>query len=147
MPTDYLENAAGVDRRPPDSIGRERSRSPKRNKDKSRRKDGGFRWKEKRRDENDDKTTGDNKVLQRGYKEHYRERSPPREDRDYPSKANAHTPSELKEDKQARKERKEKKAKKAAAVPASDEPMIIVNINDRLGTKAAIPCYASDPIS
>lgn len=25
--------------------------------------------------------------------------------------------------------------------------MIIVNVNDRLGTKAAIPCYASDPIS
>lgn len=25
--------------------------------------------------------------------------------------------------------------------------MIIVNVNDRLGTKAAIPCLASDPIS
>lgn len=24
--------------------------------------------------------------------------------------------------------------------------MIIVNINDRLGTKAAIPCLASDPV-
>lgn len=26
------------------------------------------------------------------------------------------------------------------------EPMIIVHVNDRLGTKAAIPCLASDPI-
>lgn len=25
--------------------------------------------------------------------------------------------------------------------------MIIVNVNDRLGTKASIPCLASDPIS
>lgn len=24
--------------------------------------------------------------------------------------------------------------------------MIIVNVNDRLGTKAAIPCLASDPV-
>ena len=29
----------------------------------------------------------------------------------------------------------------------SSEPMIVVNVNDRLGTKAAIPCLASDPIS
>jgi hypothetical protein len=28
----------------------------------------------------------------------------------------------------------------------ADEPMIIVHVNDRLGTKAAIPCLASDPI-
>jgi hypothetical protein len=25
--------------------------------------------------------------------------------------------------------------------------MIVVHVNDRLGTKAAIPCLASDPIS
>ncbi|KAF1825354.1 ubiquitin-like protein, partial [Dissoconium aciculare CBS 342.82] len=30
--------------------------------------------------------------------------------------------------------------------PPSGEPMIIVNINDRLGTKAAIPCFASDSV-
>jgi hypothetical protein len=34
----------------------------------------------------------------------------------------------------------------AAAPVASGEPMIIVHINDRLGTKAAIPCLASDPV-
>ena len=30
--------------------------------------------------------------------------------------------------------------------PPSSEPMIIVHVNDRLGTKAAIPCLASDPV-
>ena len=39
---------------------------------------------------------------------------------------------------------KEKTRKPAVAAP--QEPMIVVNINDRLGTKAAIPCLASDPI-
>lgn len=36
----------------------------------------------------------------------------------------------------------------SAAVPSAPvgEPMIIVHVNDRLGTKAAIPCLASDPI-
>lgn len=42
----------------------------------------------------------------------------------------------------------EKASKKAAPVAAApEEPMIIVYVNDRLGTKAAIPCLASDPIS
>lgn len=41
---------------------------------------------------------------------------------------------------------KPKKEKKPAPAP-SGEPMIIVNVNDRLGTKASIPCMASDPIS
>ncbi|KAI9889489.1 MAG: hypothetical protein M1814_005272 [Vezdaea aestivalis] len=31
-----------------------------------------------------------------------------------------------------------------AAVP--QQPMIIVHVNDRLGTKASVPCFASDPI-
>ncbi|KAL1627325.1 hypothetical protein SLS54_002249 [Diplodia seriata] len=31
-------------------------------------------------------------------------------------------------------------------VAPSQEPMIIVTVNDRLGTKAQIPCLASDPI-
>jgi hypothetical protein len=34
----------------------------------------------------------------------------------------------------------------APAPEAQGEPMIIVHVNDRLGTKAAIPCLASDPI-
>jgi hypothetical protein len=34
----------------------------------------------------------------------------------------------------------------APAAANHGEPMIIVHVNDRLGTKAAIPCLASDPI-
>ena len=39
-----------------------------------------------------------------------------------------------------------KPPKRPSAPPVSNEQMIIVNINDRLGTKAAIPCLASDPV-
>ncbi|KAL8801634.1 MAG: hypothetical protein Q9182_004319 [Xanthomendoza sp. 2 TL-2023] len=41
--------------------------------------------------------------------------------------------------------RKEKKDKKPRIAPTA-QPMIIVNVNDRLGTKVAIPCLASDTI-
>ncbi|KAI9674097.1 MAG: hypothetical protein M1817_001915 [Caeruleum heppii] len=40
---------------------------------------------------------------------------------------------------------KPKKVAPPKTAPSS-EPMIIVNVNDRLGTKAAIPCLASDPV-
>lgn len=33
-----------------------------------------------------------------------------------------------------------------SAQAPTNEPMIIVHVNDRLGTKAAIPCLASDPV-
>lgn len=49
-------------------------------------------------------------------------------------------------DRNDREKKKEKKEKKSVA-PQSSEPMIVVHVNDRLGTKAAIPCLASDPIS
>lgn len=45
-----------------------------------------------------------------------------------------------------KKEKKEKREKEKKLAPMT-EPMIIVHVNDRLGTKAAIPCLASDPIS
>lgn len=44
------------------------------------------------------------------------------------------------------KPKKEKKEKKEPKLAPTTEPMIIVNVNDRLGTKAAIPCLASDSI-
>lgn len=43
------------------------------------------------------------------------------------------------------KEKKEKRPKEPKIAPTA-EPMIIVNVNDRLGTKTAIPCLASDTI-
>ena len=53
------------------------------------------------------------------------------------------TPSQEPAATKSKKEKKEKKTTPSA--PA--EKMIIVNVNDRLGTKAAIPCLPSDPIS
>jgi hypothetical protein len=44
-----------------------------------------------------------------------------------------------------KKDKKEKKAPKAAPVAAGQE-FIIVHINDRLGTKSAIPCLPSDTV-
>jgi hypothetical protein len=45
------------------------------------------------------------------------------------------------------KEEKKKEKKRAEPKIAPMGEMIIVNVNDRLGTKASIPCLASDPIS
>jgi hypothetical protein len=132
--------------RSPRREARRRSRSPRRETERPRRKEGGFKWKEKRRNEDDEDTRDGDCKLERGYKEHYRARSPRRnrESNELEPAAKRHEPEEAKEKK---KDRKDKKKKQAAAVPPSGEAMIIVNVNDRLGTKAAIPCYASDPIS
>ncbi|MCJ1364356.1 hypothetical protein MMC16_003466 [Acarospora aff. strigata] len=116
---------------------RRRSRSPRRRRDDERPKHGGggFKWKEKRRDED---YRGDDRErrLERGYRDRDRPRSPVRE------KAADDAPVE-----KSKKDKREKKEKKAAAsIAPAGEPMIIVNVNDRLGTKAAIPCLASDPI-
>ncbi|KAL8784778.1 MAG: hypothetical protein Q9213_003758 [Squamulea squamosa] len=46
---------------------------------------------------------------------------------------------------QAPKEKSSKKTKPPRIAPTA-QPMIIVNVNDRLGTKTAIPCLASDSI-
>ena len=114
-----------------------RSRSPRRRRedDRPKRGGGGFKWKEKRRDE-DAQNGEDSRRLERGYRDREKDRrprSPMREQekigRDIHNSAD-----------------KPKKEKKAGPVPTG-EPMIIVNVNDRLGTKASIPCLASDSIS
>jgi hypothetical protein len=89
-----------------------------------------------------------------------RDRSPRRSDRDRdgrdsyrPSRDDARTRddpldrvSSTKRDRPTgSSEKSEKKDKKERPV-APSEPMIIVNVNDRLGTKAAIPCLASDSV-
>lgn len=143
---------------------RQRSRSPRRDRDRQddrpRRRDAGFKWKDRRwdrdgdRDDRRDRDTG----LQRGYKDHYRprsksrsrsppprRRSPRRHDGDRPEKRTSDD-RDLK-DPADRKAKSEKKEKKAVPPPAPTQPMIIVYVNDRLGTKKAIPCYPTDPIS
>ncbi|KAJ6115623.1 hypothetical protein N7523_006040 [Penicillium sp. IBT 18751x] len=136
---------------------RARSRSPRRRDDGDRdrpKKSGGFRWKEKRRD---DEARGDDRKLDRGYRDRGdRPRSPQRDrdsdrfrdrdrDRDRDHDRRRDDREAPRDDREKKKEKKEKKDKKPV-VPQSSEPMIVVHVNDRLGTKAAIPCLASDPI-
>lgn len=127
---------------------RSRSPRPRDNGDREHpKKTGGFRWKDKSRA---DDARGDERRLERGYRD--RPRSPRREqeggrygdrprynDRDQRRRDDRDAPRED-------REKKVKKEKKPVA-PQSSEPMIVVHVNDRLGTKAAIPCLASDPIS
>ncbi|KAJ5818612.1 hypothetical protein N7474_004203 [Penicillium riverlandense] len=145
---------------------RSRSRSPgqRDNRDRERpRKTGGFRWKEKRRD--DDSRAGDERRLDRGYRDRGDRPRSPRRDRDADryGDRDRHRESERERDRDRRRreerdepreegevkkeeKKKEKKKEKKPIIHQSSEPMIVVHVNDRLGTKAAIPCLASDPI-
>ncbi|KAJ6021705.1 hypothetical protein N7540_007209 [Penicillium herquei] len=132
---------------------RSRSRSPRRQEgDRSRtKKTGGFRWKEKRRDDD----TREDRKLDRGYRERDERPRSPRRDRDsdrYGDRPRDSDRDRRRDDREApredraEKQDKEKKKKKKPVIPQSSEPMIVVYVNDRLGTKAEIPCLASDPI-
>jgi hypothetical protein len=149
-----------------DGPSRRRSRSPRRrndndrdqnrNRDNRERRDrprgsGGFKWKEKRKDDRE----GGEKRLERGYRN--RSRSPRRERQPESKGASvedkfgvAHKFGSPKkndgEDKSANTDKPPERAPAPAPAAAHGEPMIIVHVNDRLGTKAAIPCLASDPI-
>lgn len=138
----------------PRSGHHERSRSPRRrDHERPRKSGGGFRWKEKPR--NDDDNRREDRRLERGYREHDppKPRSPARDSsrRDDieakfgPIRSDGPTSAEDKPEENPEKEKKKKKA--APTIQPTGEPMIIVNVNDRLGTKASIPCLASDPIS
>ena len=125
-----------------DSPRRRYSPSPPRrsNNDqpRSRPNKNGFRWKEKPANGSQDPNS--DRRLERGY----RERDPPcRRSPPPPAPINGHNEHAAEE---PRKEKK-KKAPAAPTIAPVGQPMIIVNVNDRLGTKAAIPCLASDPIS
>ncbi|KAI9801475.1 MAG: hypothetical protein M1833_002707 [Piccolia ochrophora] len=117
-------------RRSPRGNADERERPHTDDRDRPRRKDGGFRWKEKTRRTDDDNRTEDRR-LERGYRQRQRSKSPVAQKEAAPQR-----PEKPKTD----------KPKKAAAPSVPGEPMIIVNVNDRLGTKAAIPCLASDSV-
>lgn len=131
---------------------RSRSRSPRRrsdgDRDRPKKSSGGFRWKDKRRDGND-RPEGDERRLNRGY----RDRSPRRErDSDRTEERARDDDRERKPERDEKDERreqrkKEKREKKKAAAAEAAEPTMVVYVNDRLGTKAAIPCLGSDPIS
>lgn len=131
----------------PEGERRRRSRSPDFDRTKRPKPQGGFRWKDKR--QRDDRYRDDDRRLERGYRERHRPQSPRRErnrerygDRDRSRDYNAPSRHD-----HPKGEHQESKPKKKAPVAAPAEEMIVVYVNDRLGTKAGIPCLASDPIS
>ncbi|KAF4213481.1 hypothetical protein CNMCM8980_010568 [Aspergillus fumigatiaffinis] len=136
---------------------RSRSRSPRRRLDEDRSRPrktgGGFRWKDKRHD--GDRTGPEDSRLSRGYRDRGDRPRSPRRDRDSDRNRDSYRDGDRDRDRrrpddsqkdERREKKKEKPEKKAVAAPQSSEPMIVVHVNDRLGTKAAIPCLASDPI-
>ncbi|GFF41349.1 ubiquitin-like modifier HUB1 [Aspergillus udagawae] len=139
---------------------RSRSRSPRRrydgDRDRPRKAGGGFRWKDKRHD--GDRPGAEDSRLSRGYRDRGDRPRSPRRERDSDRYRDSYRdgdrerrrPDDSQRDERVEK-KKEKKPekkpeKKAVVAPQSSEPMIVVHVNDRLGTKAAIPCLASDPI-
>jgi hypothetical protein len=138
-----------------------RNRSPRRRDDRGREDrprrgggGGGFKWKEKRKETNDESERGE-KRLERGYRK--RSRSP-RKERPTEKKgasvedkfgvAEKFGTSSMSSSNKDERENTDKPPERAQVPSAVNqgEPMIIVHVNDRLGTKAAIPCLASDPI-
>lgn len=148
---------------PDDSQRRPRSRSPDRRTSRPSR--GGFRWKDShRRNEERDEPR------RRTYRERSRERASERDsysrdrrpnrdgDRDKSRERATSTRngsdklrSPRREDRSSRNngtgnpERRIKPAA-SASTQASGEEMIIVNVNDRLGSKSAVPCLPSDTV-
>ena len=117
----------------------QRRRSPDR--EKRRRHDAGFRWKDKKRD--GDRSRDNERRSERSHRPSQRSRSPER------AKLGKGHESEKPSRPEGRSDEGPRDAKTKMAPPpsaAGGEPMIIVHVNDRLGTKAAIPCLASDPI-
>ncbi|EON68730.1 hypothetical protein W97_07988 [Coniosporium apollinis CBS 100218] len=117
--------------------GYRRERSPYRGRDRDRER-------ERERDEDGGRRGGEERGARYWNGRDERERDRQDERRDGARKTDGDRP-ERKEGK-GKKRSEEKKPAQPAPAAASGEPMIIVYVNDRLGTKAAIPCLASDPI-
>ncbi|KJZ74110.1 hypothetical protein HIM_06559 [Hirsutella minnesotensis 3608] len=136
---------------------RSRSRSPTR---RAPRGSKGFRWKDSSRGKEDNYGRTDSRS-RRDYRDRTSERQAPR-DRDRERDRNRDRDWDRGRDRagdrdggdrvrsprrtdSAPKEKKKDKKPAAAAVGPGQE-MIIVHVNDRLGTKSAIPCLPSDTI-
>ncbi|RMY82758.1 hypothetical protein D0862_11909 [Hortaea werneckii] len=148
---------------------RDRSASPARDSRPKKQKSTGFKWKEKRpRDDNNNEsgaTPKDSDRLHRGYRDRSprprdHDRNPERKGTDLSRSSHTRTDESIRtrdndpldrttssqRDRPRDEKPKKKKSSKTSAPPPASGPMIIVNVNDRLGTKAAIPCLASDSI-
>ncbi|KAK2070980.1 hypothetical protein P8C59_005437 [Phyllachora maydis] len=137
-----------------------RSPSPPR---KAPKGSGGFRWKDKRPGDEGPRD-GRDRPAPRAYRDRSPRRHPDRDrergDDDRRDRDRRRGPSDdrrqggddgaaaAKPDANEKEEKKAKANKKAAKAAAGGpmEEMIIVNINDRLGTKTQIPCLPGDTI-
>ncbi|KAI0384790.1 ubiquitin-like protein [Hypomontagnella monticulosa] len=139
----------GGDREERDSDVRDTDRNEGGNRDRPRPKKslGGFKYKDKRRDELEDRDDDRRGGSFRGYRN--RSPSPRRRDRDRDRDRDSKPSSSSKKSKSKASDGDTSQPPvRAPAAPAAGggEEMIIVHVNDRLGTKAAIPCFASDRI-
>lgn len=109
------------------------------------------RYGDRKPDSRHDRDPSDKESHRREYRKNemdgYRERTSHRKDdksKDWTSsRPKADSDYDRRRPDEPPKEKKEKKQKKKSQ---PEEPMIVVTVNDRLGTKASIPCRASDPI-
>ncbi|RKF76535.1 putative ubiquitin-like protein [Golovinomyces cichoracearum] len=124
----------------------------------------GFKWKDTRQNERRDHQNTNERTLERGYRNRS---SSPRRNQDQTRSRNTRTEDKYNiadkfgsslpaKEKLGHEEKR--RGIEADSLPSSTtastttttknhgEPMIIVHVNDRLGTRAAIPCLASDPI-
>lgn len=115
-----------------------RSYSHRQDQNRPPRGGGGFKWKRRYHDD-DLYERKENRGLDRGYRGE--------QDRKRPQSPLHHGGKEPKGNILPTERPKKEKKEKLATIRPTGEQMIIVNINDRLGTKASIPCLASDPIS
>ncbi|KFH48956.1 Ubiquitin-like modifier-like protein [Hapsidospora chrysogenum ATCC 11550] len=156
-----------------DSGPRSRSRSPPRRAPKGGSR--GFRWKDSRpndshdgrrdegrsgeyrdryRDRDGDRLRDDRPRNDRPRNDRPRDDRPrddrPRDGRWRDDRRRSDRPRSPRRDRLEKKDKdsseKPRKEKKAPAVPQTGLEMIVVNVNDRLGTKAAIPCLPSDTV-
>ncbi|PHH84419.1 hypothetical protein CDD83_1966 [Cordyceps sp. RAO-2017] len=131
---------------------RSRSRSPPR---RAPRVSKGFRWKDSSGGKDDSQRGRSDPGRRRDYRDRTPERQVPRDrerDRERDGGRGRGRDGEggrrsprRQDTAGADRGKKEKKEKRAAPAGVGQE-MIIVNINDRLGTKSAIPCLPSDTI-
>ncbi|KAI6085653.1 ubiquitin-like protein [Hypoxylon rubiginosum] len=148
----------GNDRVGRDSSGRDGDRDEKdsdrrdtdrneggRDKPRPKKNFGGFKYKDKRRDETEDREDDRRGGSFRGYRN--RSPSPRRRDRDRDRDRDTGASSKKsKKPKSGDADTSQPPVRPAAVPTGGGEEMIIVHVNDRLGTKAAIPCFASDRI-
>jgi len=157
---------------PEPSRARSRSRSPRRSPARKPKNFSGLKWKndkrddrdrgdrrrddrgsdrrerrdydrdDRRRDERDDRRRDDPRG---GDRHRHDRRDDRRRDDRHPDRRSDNTHPDRRRDDSTR-DRKPRESKAPAAIASTGEAMIIVTVNDRLGTKTQVPCLPSDPV-